>query len=102
MFGPRDLPEFGALLNSGALLHSSSSSPNDLRASWGSLDSKTMDIDEAMGTTPRIFLHAYLANLWKHTLRLEYGRIAETRLEQLFLQDSILNDSEGAFRVARD
>eukprot|EP00969_Alexandrium_andersonii_P153187 6774061-Alexandrium_andersonii.AAC.1 len=49
MFGPRDLPKFGALLNSGALLRCASSSPNGLYVSWGSLDTKVTDLDEATG-----------------------------------------------------
>eukprot|EP00969_Alexandrium_andersonii_P036501 1599981-Alexandrium_andersonii.AAC.1 len=48
-FGPRDLPRFGALVNSGAILLNASCQTSDLQAGWASLGAKNVEVDEAMG-----------------------------------------------------
>eukprot|EP00969_Alexandrium_andersonii_P355447 15444427-Alexandrium_andersonii.AAC.1 len=79
-FEPRDLPRFGVLMDSGALLLNSGCNPGDLQTGWSAMETKNVDVKEAMDIILtmenefEIFLRAHLATLWQHTRRLEYAR----------------------------
>eukprot|EP00969_Alexandrium_andersonii_P058690 2586896-Alexandrium_andersonii.AAC.1 len=51
------------------------------------MEAKNVDVEEAMGMILtmenefEIFLPAHLTTLWQHTLRLEYGRVTDGRME---------------------
>eukprot|EP00969_Alexandrium_andersonii_P179236 7923963-Alexandrium_andersonii.AAC.1 len=67
-FGPRDLPAFGMIMNSAALLYNADCVFIDLQQSWPCMQAKINAIDDAidailtMENEFEIFVHTNLAN----------------------------------------